>query len=159
MMAEELRKNVAATVAMPNLQLDPNFEQLWSTLLAEQAAGQNICDDWVVNLGAAAKSYFEELAHSFKSAGIADDDLLPQAFAEVVLEKNHPPGRRRSQEQSAPPRSISPTDRCTSSSSPSRPGGFNLSGRLFASGRACHILPECSPLTHFDYDSLEPPPR
>lgn len=85
--AEKLRSAIAEAVAMPDLKLVPNFEHNYGKLKAAQAAGVSVRSDWEESLARATANYFEELASQLKYHKFEKDDLLQEAFADVVTEK------------------------------------------------------------------------
>ncbi|BEI83705.1 hypothetical protein CcaverHIS002_0403090 [Cutaneotrichosporon cavernicola] len=85
--SEGLRKQIADALNMPDIKLVPNFEHNYTKLKAAQEAGVDIRKDWEEALARAAIDYFDELRFSLNSHKFPKDDLLQEAFAEVVTEK------------------------------------------------------------------------
>jgi hypothetical protein len=85
--AEALRAAVAAAVNVPDLKIVPNFEANAAKMKAAKEAGVSVRADWEQALPRATVDYFDDLARMLKSHKFPSDDLLQEAFADVVSEK------------------------------------------------------------------------
>ncbi|KLT41917.1 hypothetical protein CC85DRAFT_286008 [Cutaneotrichosporon oleaginosum] len=85
--AEQLRVAVAEAVNVPDLKLVPNFEHNYGAMKAAQAAGVSVRSGWEDALARATADYFAELASQLKRHKIATDDILQEAFVDVVSKR------------------------------------------------------------------------
>lgn len=81
---EDVRAAIGKSVGVPDIQLNPNFEQVFGELKAAEGAGVSIRTDWEEALAGATLDYFDTLSYSLRSHKFDADDLLQEAFAEVV---------------------------------------------------------------------------
>jgi hypothetical protein len=80
--AEDLTKEIADILAMPDVILDPNWDENYAIL--------NTKDDksWQSTFGQATLAYFQEgLKAELENKGFKDDDMLQEGFAEAIPSK------------------------------------------------------------------------
>ncbi|KAI5859929.1 hypothetical protein GGS23DRAFT_254771 [Durotheca rogersii] len=84
--AEEIRGRIAATLGLPDVRLNPNFEAVFAALKAEADKGDRseLRSDWESCLGSFVKLYFDTLATRLKDQKFDQDDLLREGFQEAV---------------------------------------------------------------------------
>ncbi|ETI24879.1 hypothetical protein G647_04249 [Cladophialophora carrionii CBS 160.54] len=76
-----LQKAIGELVGVPNIQLNPNFEQNAAVLTQ---AGDKVRSDWDKVLGSATLSYFDGLKYQLERAGFKGDDMLQEGFQEGI---------------------------------------------------------------------------
>ncbi|KAF5378814.1 hypothetical protein D9615_007013 [Tricholomella constricta] len=80
---EELTKEIGEIIAMPDVILDPNFEENYAALDAVMKD-----KDWHWGFGRATFQYFSEgLKYQLNSQGFKDDDMLQEGLAEYLQSK------------------------------------------------------------------------
>ncbi|KAK7060760.1 hypothetical protein VNI00_000492 [Paramarasmius palmivorus] len=77
---DDLRDKIAETLAMPNLVIEPSFEENFKALKA--AKGDD--SSWEEGFGRATFSYIRGLNSQFESQGFKGDDMLQEGIAEVM---------------------------------------------------------------------------
>ena len=83
----QLRGDLQNTLALPVLELVPNFEANFAKLAAYTPENYDFPRDWQKEFGRHCLDYFEGFATNVKELGFAKDDLLQEGFGEAV-EKN-----------------------------------------------------------------------
>ncbi|KAK8045183.1 hypothetical protein PG993_005207 [Apiospora rasikravindrae] len=82
---EGIRTKVAELLAWPEIQLNPNWEEVFAALKAEsQVKKTELREDWQAYMGSMAISYFEGLVSQLQWQKFEDDDLLQEGFREAV---------------------------------------------------------------------------
>jgi hypothetical protein len=75
------QKTIGELVGVPDIKLNPNFEQNASVLAQ---AGDKVRSDWDKVLGGATLAYFDGLKYQLERAGFKGDDMLQEGFQEGV---------------------------------------------------------------------------
>jgi len=79
---EDLTKEIGEILAMPDVILDPNWDENYTVL------NTNADKSWQATFGQAVLAYFQEgLKAELEKKGFKDDDMLQEGFAEVVPSK------------------------------------------------------------------------
>lgn len=79
---EDLTKEIAGLTGIPDVKLEPNFEENFKAL--------NVQTDsrWYTSFGAATLAYFKDgLKYQLGRAGFKGDDMLQEGLQEVLMEK------------------------------------------------------------------------
>lgn len=77
----DLQKEIAGITGIPNVALDPNFEENYKALSALPDS------KWQANFGRVHISYFEGLKAQLESQGFKKDDMLQEGLQEVLESK------------------------------------------------------------------------
>ncbi|KAK7942921.1 uncharacterized protein PG986_012034 [Apiospora aurea] len=81
---EAIRAKIAELLAWPEIQLNPNWEEVFAALKAEsQVKKTELREDWQAYMGSMAISYFEGLLSQIQWQKF-DDDLLQEGFRDAV---------------------------------------------------------------------------
>lgn len=79
---EELTEEIATLVGIPDVKLDPNFEENYKMLSSQKNT------DWHSQLGPATLAYFKDgLKYQLERQGFKDDDMLQEGLQEVFTSK------------------------------------------------------------------------
>jgi len=80
---EDLQKEIGESLAIPDIVLDPNFEEVYKAL----SAGKKD-KDWHSNLGKTIYNYFNDgLKYQLERQGFKGDDMLQEGAAEILSSK------------------------------------------------------------------------
>ena len=80
----QLQEEIQKTLALPVLELVPNFETNFAKLAAYRPENYDFPRDWQQQYGRHCLRYFEGFASNVKELGFATDDLLQEGFGEAV---------------------------------------------------------------------------
>lgn len=81
---EDVQQEIGEILAIPDVILDPNFEENYKALVAAKKDD----NDFQGSFGAATFAYFKDgLKYQLQYQGFAKDDMLQEGFAEVVTSK------------------------------------------------------------------------
>ncbi|KAJ2925368.1 hypothetical protein H1R20_g11663, partial [Candolleomyces eurysporus] len=81
---DDLKKEIGEVLNLPDVILDPNFEEVYAALKAAKKDD----DDWQASFGTAILAYFRDgLLYNLKYAGFKEDDMLQEGLAEAVPSK------------------------------------------------------------------------
>ena len=80
----QLRDNLQHTLALPVLDLEPNFAANYAKLAAYTPTNYDFPRDWQRDFGKHCFEYFEAFAANVKELGFGTDDLLQEGFGEAV---------------------------------------------------------------------------
>ena len=80
----QLQEEIQKTLALPVLELVPNFEANFAKLAAYRPENYDFPRDWQQQFGRHCLQYFEGFAANVKELGFAKDDLLQEGFGEAV---------------------------------------------------------------------------
>ena len=83
----ELQEDIQKTLALPVLELVPNFDTNFAKLAGYKPENYDFPRDWQNDFGRHCLQYFEGFACNIKELGFAKDDMLQEGFSEAV-EKN-----------------------------------------------------------------------
>jgi hypothetical protein len=79
---EALRESIARLVGVPNIKLDPNWDNNAAELLKH--AEKSNTTGWDQNIASATYSYFEGVRDQLERQGFKGDDMLQEGFQEGV---------------------------------------------------------------------------
>jgi hypothetical protein len=79
---DKYTKELKETTHLPNLVLDPNWDENYA-ILAAAAKANKFADDWDFRMPYVFASYFENLAWQMKCKNFHEDDMLYEAFGEA----------------------------------------------------------------------------
>lgn len=77
---DEIQNTIRDILQIPDLKLNPNFEALATAL----SASSDATEDWQQRMGLLAREYFDAIPSNLRSEKFDSDDMLREAFAEVV---------------------------------------------------------------------------
>ncbi|KAK7022929.1 hypothetical protein VNI00_016819 [Paramarasmius palmivorus] len=80
---DDLKEEIATITAIPDIVLDPNFEENFKALKAAQKAD----DRWQETFGRATFDYFESLKSQLERQGFKGDDMLQEGLQEGMPAK------------------------------------------------------------------------
>ncbi|KAH7018298.1 uncharacterized protein B0I36DRAFT_335691 [Microdochium trichocladiopsis] len=81
----DIQKKVAELLANPDIKLNPNFDALYASLLAESKVKKTeLREDWQKSIGYLAREYFDGLVSQLNWQKFEDDEMLQEGFKEVV---------------------------------------------------------------------------
>ncbi len=83
----DVRAKIQSILALPMLELHPNFERNFALIAAYTASGKQsttFSREWQKQFGISTLKYFEGLVSSLDSQGFAKDDMLQEGFQETV---------------------------------------------------------------------------
>lgn len=80
---EDLQKEIGEILALPDVVLDPNFEEVYQALVAGKKDS-----DWQDQFGRAIHAYFSDgLKYQLERQGFKGDDMLQEGAAEILSSK------------------------------------------------------------------------
>jgi len=81
----DIHKKVADILANPDIKLNPNFDGVYESLLAESKVKKTeLRKDWQKSIGSMAREYFDGFVSQLNWQKFEDDDLLQEGFKEAV---------------------------------------------------------------------------
>ncbi|KAJ1324244.1 hypothetical protein MN608_10304 [Microdochium nivale] len=81
----DIQKKIAEILANPDIKLNPNFDAIFASLLAESKVKKTeLRDDWQSSIGYLAREYFDGLVSQLGWQKFEDDDMLQEGFKEAV---------------------------------------------------------------------------
>ncbi|KXJ89438.1 hypothetical protein Micbo1qcDRAFT_235249 [Microdochium bolleyi] len=81
----DIQKKVADILANPDIKLNPNFDAIFASLLAESKVKKTeLREDWQSSIGYMAREYFDGFVSQLQWQKFEDDDMLQEGFKEAV---------------------------------------------------------------------------